>query len=72
MEEMKINVKVKPNSGREEVKKLNDKEFLVYLKKPAENNKANVELCKLLQRYFKRKVRIKSGFTSKNKIVEID
>lgn len=68
---MIIKVKVKPNSGKQEVKKISENEYVVCLKKPAEDNKANVELCKLLQRYFKREVRIKSGFTSKNKIIEL-
>lgn len=68
---MILKIKVKPNSGKQEVKKISENEYIVCLKKPAEDNKANVELCKLLQRYFKREVRIKSGFTSKNKILEV-
>jgi uncharacterized protein (TIGR00251 family) len=62
---------VKPNSGKEEVVKISDKEYFVYLKKRAEENKANVELCKLLQRYFKKPVRIKTGIASRNKTMEI-
>ena len=68
---MRIFVKVKPNSGKEEIEKISDEEYQIFLKKPAEKNKANVELCKLLQRYFKKSVKIKSGFTSRNKIVEV-
>jgi uncharacterized protein (TIGR00251 family) len=68
---MKLKIKVKPRSGKQEIKKISEKEYLVCLKKPAEDNKANVELCKLLQRYFKKPVKIKSGFTNKNKIVEV-
>lgn len=68
---MIIRVKVKPNSGKEEVVKISDKEYFVYLKKRAEENKANVELCKLLQRYFKKPVRIKTGIASRNKTMEI-
>ena len=68
---MIINVKVKPNSGKQEIKKISDNEYIVCLKKPAEDNKANVELCKLLQKYFKKPVKIKYGFTSKNKIIEV-
>jgi len=43
---MIIQVKVYPHSGREEVVKINEKEYKVYLKKPAEDNKANIELVK--------------------------
>ncbi len=68
---MKIKIKVKPNSGKEEILKINDNEFFVYLKKPAQEGKANLELLKLLKKYFKKNVRIKSGFSSREKIVEI-
>jgi len=68
---MIIQVKVYPSSGREEIEKLNEKEYKVYLKKPAEDNKANIELLKMLKRYFKVEARIIKGLTSKNKIVEI-
>ncbi len=66
---MKIKVKVKPNSGRQEVLR-KDKEYLVYLKSSPENNKANIELIKVLRRYFGREVKIKSGFTSRKKVLE--
>jgi uncharacterized protein (TIGR00251 family) len=68
---MKINVKVKPSSGEQSIE---DKEgfYLVKLKSRAEDNKANMELLKLLQKHFKKDVRIVSGKTSKNKIVEIE
>jgi len=72
---MIINVKVKTSSGKQEVVK-DDKEdkgdfYTVCLKSAPENNKANVELVKLLQRYFKSEVKIKSGLRSKNKVVEV-
>ena len=69
---MIIQVKVYPHSGREEVVKINEKEYKVYLKKPAEDNKANIELVKLLKRHFKKEVKIVKGLTSRNKIVEIE
>ncbi len=67
---MIIYVKVKSSSGRQEIIKEGDN-YTVYLKSPPEDNKANVELVKLLHNYFKADVRIKSGWTSRNKIVEI-
>ena len=68
---MIIHVKVKPSSGEQKIEQESDGTLFVHLKSPPEDNKANVELMKLLQRFFKKKVKIKSGLTSKNKIVEI-
>jgi len=65
-----IKVKVKPNSKKQEVKEENGI-YIVRLKSPPENNKANVELIKLLTKHFRKSLKIKSGFTSKNKTVEI-
>jgi uncharacterized protein (TIGR00251 family) len=67
---MILKVKVKPNSKEQGIEDKNGC-YLIKVKSKAQDNKANVELCKLLQRYFKREVRIKSGFTSKNKLVEV-
>jgi hypothetical protein len=69
---MKIKLKVRPNSSKDEIKKISEEDYEVWLKEKAENNKANVELVKLLQRFFKRKVKTKSGFNSRNKIVELE
>ena len=68
---MKIKIKVKPNSGKQEIVRT-DEGYLVKLKSVSEDNKANVELMKLLKKYFKKEVRIKTGFTSRNKIIEVD
>ena len=69
---MKIHVKVKPSSSKEEVKKVNDAEYIVNLKEPARDNKANLGLIKILKKYFKQEVKIISGFKSKNKMVEFE
>ncbi|MDP2672913.1 MAG: DUF167 domain-containing protein [Nanoarchaeota archaeon] len=68
---MKIKIKIKPNSGKQEIIK-NEEDYIVCLKSAPENNKANMELVKLLKKYFKKEVKIKSGLTSRNKIVEIE
>ncbi|MDO8460658.1 MAG: DUF167 domain-containing protein [Nanoarchaeota archaeon] len=68
---MIIQVKVYPSSGREEIVKISEKEYKVYLKKPAENNKANIELLKLLKRHFKVDSKIIKGLRSRNKFIEI-
>lgn len=68
---MIIKIKVKPNSGKQKIIK-NNENYIAYLKSPPENNKANIELLKLLKKYFDKSVRIKSGLTSRNKIIEVD
>jgi len=68
---MILQIKVYPSSGKEEILKISDSEYKVHLKKPAEDNKANFELLKLLKRHFKKEVKIVKGLTSRNKIIEI-
>ena len=68
---MRIKVKVKPNSGKEEIKQISEDEFIVNLKKPAEDNKANLELIKFLKKYFKKEVKFIRGLKSKDKILEV-
>lgn len=77
---MKIQVKVKPNSNVQSIEKISPELFseedyegfyLVRLKSSAEEGKANLELVKVLKKYFGKEVQIKSGFTSRMKIVEI-
>ena len=68
---MFIKIKVKPSSGKQEIE---EKEgyYLVHLKSPPEDNKANIELLKILQKYFKTKeIKVKTGFRSKNKTIEV-
>ena len=65
-----IKIKVKPNSGKQSIEKKGEI-YLINVKSPAENNKANIEVIKMLERYFKKSVKIKSGLTSRNKIIEI-
>ncbi len=68
---MIIKVKVKPNSGRQNVEKVSENDYIVYLKKPAEDNKANIELAKVLKKHFKKNIKIIKGLKSRNKVVEV-
>jgi len=68
---MKIRIKVKPNAGKQEIIKIKKDEYKVSLREKAENNKANIELLKLLKKYFKREVKIVKGLKGRNKIVEL-
>ena len=70
---MKIQVKVKPNSRAEEVNQEGDN-FVVKVKEPPKEGKANQAVVKLLAQHFdvpKSQVKIVSGFKSKNKVIEI-
>jgi len=67
---MRIEIKVKPNSGKSEI--IRKDGYIAFLKSPPENNKANIELIQLARKKFQSEVRIVSGFTSKKKVVEID
>lgn len=69
---MRLNIKVQPNSGRQEVQQISEDKYKVFLKKSSEDNKANIELIKLLKKYFKKEATIIKGFTSKRKVVEIN
>lgn len=68
-------IKVKPNSATQTVEPLSDGSLLIRVKASPVDGKANEELIKLLAKQFavpKSSVRIKSGQTSRNKLVEID
>ena len=70
---MKIQVKVKPNSRTEELGREGDS-FIVKVKEPPKEGKANRAVIKLLAQHFgvpQSQVRILSGFRSRNKVVEV-
>ncbi|HKL23992.1 MAG TPA: DUF167 domain-containing protein [Candidatus Nanoarchaeia archaeon] len=77
---MLIKVKVKPNAGEQRVERLSDDLhsekgiegfYFVKLKSSPEGNKANIELIKLLSKSFDSEVKIKKGYTSRWKTVEV-
>jgi uncharacterized protein (TIGR00251 family) len=68
---MIIHVRVYPHSGKVEIIQLSEKDYKVYLKKPAIENKANLELLKYLKRYFKKEVCLIKGVNSRDKIIEL-
>lgn len=72
---MKIFVKAKPNSKNESVKKLSENSVEVCVKEPPVKGKANVAIIMALAKHFKvpfSAVKIISGHTSRQKIVEIN
>lgn len=72
---MKKKVKVKPNSKRQSIEEQPDGSLTVHLKSPPVDGKANEELIALLAERFnvsKSKITIKSGLSSKTKLIEVD
>ncbi|MEI6444021.1 MAG: DUF167 domain-containing protein [Nostocales cyanobacterium ELA583] len=72
---MQKKVKVKPNSQQQKIEELADGSLNVHLKSPPVDGKANEELIKLLAKKFdvpKSSITIKSGATSRQKLIEID
>lgn len=70
-----LNIKVKPNSKQQMIRQEEDGSYTVHLKASPVDGKANAELIQLLAKSFevpKSWIRIKTGTTSKNKLVEID
>ena len=71
---MRISVKAKTNAKKESVEKLSDKEFVVSVKEPPIDGRANWAICRAVADYFgisPSRVSIVSGQSAKNKILEI-
>jgi len=69
----RITVIARPNS-KESCIKAYDKEkkaYIVWLKEPADKNKANKELIKIIAKRFGKRAKIVSGATAKRKIIEL-
>lgn len=66
----KIKVRTHPNSSQEKVKETLDG-LEVWLKEKPIDGKANDSLVKILKHHFQNEVKIISGFSSRNKIIEI-
>jgi hypothetical protein len=70
---MIIKVKLHPNSSQEKIEeKKKDKEYEIWIKEKPIDGKANEELVKVLKKYFKKQVKITSGFNSRIKRVNIE
>ena len=71
---MILTVKVKPNSKNQSIEEQPDGSLTVHLKSPPVDGKANQELIVMLAKKFKvpkSSIAIKSGLSSKHKLVEI-
>ena len=71
---MKIFIKAKSNSKKESIKKISETNFEIRVKESPVKGKANAAIAKALARHFgvpPSAVKIISGHTSRQKIVEI-
>ncbi len=69
---MLLTIKLHPSSSQEKISRISEKEYEVWIKTKPIEGKANIELCKMLKKYFNAKqVKIKTGLTSRIKKVEI-
>ncbi|MEK7076301.1 MAG: DUF167 domain-containing protein [Patescibacteria group bacterium] len=69
---MKINVKAKPDSNENKIEKIDDLNFIVSVKDPPVQGRANRAIIKMLSEYFHTpNIRIISGYISRNKTIEI-
>lgn len=71
---MKIFVKAKPSAKEERIEKTDEINFIVWVKEPPKNGKANKAIAKALACYFNVSlscVNLVSGFSSKQKVFEI-
>lgn len=72
---MKITLKIKPNSNKNEIIKVEDGFLVIKIKEPAIDGKANEGLVKFLSKLLKlpkSKIEILKGHTSPIKILEIE
>ena len=71
---MKLKVKIKPRSSKNDVRELPDGSWVVSVQASPTDGKANEMLREVLAEYFgkpKRNIVIRSGLTSRFKILEI-
>jgi hypothetical protein len=71
---MKIFVKAKPSSKKEFVEVIDESHFVIAVKAPPREGKANVAIAEALAAHFNvpfSRIRLLSGFSGREKIFEI-
>ena len=71
---MNIKVMVKSKSPNPRVEDFGGGNYLIYVSAEPENNEANMEVISLLSKHFGvpwKNIKIKSGLTNKNKLIEV-
>jgi hypothetical protein len=70
-----IAIKIKPNAKQEKIEKINESEYLLWVRSPAQEGKANQAAIALLSDFLripKTRITIIRGHKSRNKIISID
>ncbi len=71
---MKIIVKVKPGAREDKIEKVDESNYIVYVKEPPIDGRANAALIKLLAEYYDvspSMIEIISGYMARIKVIEI-
>jgi len=68
---MKLKIKTHPNSSKEEIRQIDKDNLEIWVKEKPINNKVNIKIEKILKKYLNKRVIIKSGLNSRNKIAEV-
>lgn len=71
---MIVKVMVKPKSSNPRIEDFGGNNLLIYVSAEPENNEANLEVISLLSKHYGvswKNIKIKSGLTNKNKLIEI-
>ena len=71
---MKIFVKAKPLSKEEKIEKIDEINFIIAVKEPPKDGKANRAIVRALALYFNvapSRINLISGFSSKQKVFEV-
>ena len=72
---MKIFVKTKPSSKKEDITQIDDTHFAIAVKEPPRDGKATIAVMEALSKYFKipfTRIRLVSGFSNREKVFEIN
>lgn len=70
---MYIKVKVVPDAKEEKIEQLKDDEYRIWVKVPAEHNRANIRILELIRNLYKdTSVRLVSGHHSPSKIIAVN
>ncbi|MFC1728008.1 DUF167 domain-containing protein [Nanoarchaeota archaeon] len=71
IENNKLRILVKPNSKKSEILGYDGKAVKVAIAAPADKGKANKEVIKFFSKLLKKKVEIKSGLKSREKVLSL-
>ncbi len=67
----RLKVKINPNARKNQFREIRDDTVIIDIKAHPEDNKANTELLKFLKKELKTTFLIKSGRTSRNKLLVV-